>query len=172
MSTPKAKIPLNKRQCKRCAQSFMPTYGNNVYCSHRCRRGWANCLECGVEYILNKHGSGKYCSRKCHYIHKRPIGTLRRDSSGYLIVKVPPGTPGAKRSKRLSHWMWAHRYVMQQKLGRPLKRHENVHHINGKRDDNRPENLELWKKAQAIGVRAADYHCHGCRCFEHERKRA
>jgi hypothetical protein len=53
---------------------------------------------------------------------------------------------------------------MQQMLGRPLEKHENVHHKNGNRADNRPENLELWKRAQAIGVRAAYYHCPGCRC--------
>jgi len=41
-----------------------------------------------------------------------------------------------------------HRLVASEMLGRPLRQKEQVHHRNDKRDDNRPENLQVLTHKQ------------------------
>jgi len=44
--------------------------------------------------------------------------------------------------------VYEHRLIVEEKIKRKLKRKEEVHHINGKRDDNRIENLYLFTKSE------------------------
>ena len=74
----------------------------------------------------------------------RELWSIEVNTQGYSTIK----TPGGVRPH--------HTYVMEQYLGRKLVRGENVHHLNGVRDDNRIENLELWYTSQPYGQRVSD----------------
>lgn len=80
---------------------------------------------------------------------KHPLLTIKVDVGGYARIKIGEGR-GCK------DWVKHHRYVMEQQLGRKLNSFENVHHINGVKSDNRPENLELWVSKQPSGQRPED----------------
>jgi hypothetical protein len=65
-------------------------------------------------------------------------GARVRRPDGYIAVYYPAHPDSGKRKQVLEH-----RLVMEQTLGRRLRRDEHVNHINHIRDDNRPENLEV-----------------------------
>jgi hypothetical protein len=69
---------------------------------------------------------------------------LEHPAGNYRLVKFMGATVGE------------HRAVMMRHLNRWLEPDENVHHLNGRRDDNRIENLELWSTSQPAGQRVED----------------
>lgn len=152
------------KACRKCGQSFVPSWNTVQYCEG-CRNEQCVCQHCGITFPRQKSTKGLFCSTACKKQSQAwPVGATKSDSKGYTLVKVPEGTPGI--FGRTQPWMFEHRFVMQEYLGRPLSEDEHVHHINGNKTDNHIENLELWVRVQPSGTRVSDYHCPGCRCFD------
>lgn len=102
-------------------------------------------------------------------------GGVRYARQGYRLIKARPGDKMHEMADS-NHYIMEHRLVVAEALGRPLRKGETVHHINGIKDDNRLENLELWYTNHGHGVRVRDmladwarlynHHCPGCNCEE------
>jgi hypothetical protein len=65
--------------------------------------------------------------------------------SGY-IYRSAPNHPQANRDG----YVYEHRLVMEEQIGRFLEPYERVHHINGVKTDNRPENLVVTTQSAHV----------------------
>lgn len=110
------------------------------------------CENCGVEFKTYRSPSNmkktkpRFCSIKC-------IGESQKgknnpaynggryfDSNGYVVLFMPDHPNcGAKKT------VLEHRFIMECELGRYLEKEECVHHIDGNKANNNPDNLMLFK---------------------------
>lgn len=113
-------------------------------------------VECAVVGCHDERAIRGWCGR--HYqrwkAYGDPEAPLRRarngestkrwlNHDGYVLIR--------KQGKSVLE----HRMIMEEMLGRPMLPEETVHHKNGVRDDNRPENFELWVSTRS-GQRVTD----------------
>lgn len=109
---------------------------------------------CSIDVCGKKHVGLGYCA-----MHLR---RFKLYGDPLTVQKAPAGTGHVYRGyrvvKRGGRHMAEHLFVMEEILGRPVdtKNGETVHHKNGQRADNRPENLELWSSKQPRGQRVSD----------------
>lgn len=130
------------------------------------RRIKISCVECGIWREVNscclwmvRSGKQKICvscSRKhLAAMNKSGLISIRENSSGYIeremntftkeeleIIRPMLRSQNKGRGRPISHIL-EHRAVIALYLKRPLTKDEIVHHLNGIKNDNRIENLEV-----------------------------
>lgn len=133
----------------------------NRFCSGFCRGQFRQrvrtcyskvCEHCRTMIVSPKRRT-RFCSRACMFAVMNGTdainwkGGRHVDTYGYAWIKLR----AHPRSKGFGY-VREHHVVMENRLGRPLEPHETVHHINGIRDDNRDENLQLRSGQHGSGV--------------------
>lgn len=159
-------------QCKQCGvERGFPKSARRQFCSDGCskkfRSGsnhprWVSarigiCLQCDGDfprYVVRPAGKAKnrpsyserkFCSRSCRILYRRnnpyprdaKIGDTFKWKDGYVYEKVLG-----------RGWLPQHRYIMEGIVGRKLSPLEDVHHKNGNKDDNSPDNLQLLSRSE------------------------
>lgn len=147
-----------KVKCDTCGKEFdrRPSTVKAVnYCSpacyHAAKQTTVKCEKCGKMFIrLKSDIKGHiFCSSECAKDYTREIGRL--------TMQTINAAPNHKERLRLSHLgkghkdtyektfgRHTHRIVAEQILSRPLKPGEVVHHIDGNKRNNNPENLMVF----------------------------
>ena len=133
-------------ECRECGREYQAS-SRHLRCP-ACRAK-SRC-ECGKQK-QTKSATCSSCRSESGEANSNWKGGRTRHKAGYVMVRAP-GHPRAGQSP----YVFEHILVLEEILGRHLVECESVHHLNGIRDDNRPENLELWTRPQPSGIRVSD----------------
>lgn len=140
-------------RCDKCNRIYKVSSRHKICSRCRYKQSRTRCPECNKL----KDKKSKICFRCAA---KKQVGVLNhywkggrtKHNKGYVFIRVPEHP----RAKHNNGYVFEHILVMEKKMGRYLTEGENVHHLNGVKDDNREENLELWIRPQPSGIRMID----------------
>lgn len=76
----------------------------------------------------------------------------------YWMIWIGKDHPNANKRGYIPE----HRYIMTKKIGRPLKKYEVVHHIDGNKENNDPNNLQLMSMGGRGKFHGVPIKCPNC----------
>ena len=159
--------------CDNCGKQFSARIRSyrprrhNLFCSRVCWQDFRKkqkeeirikkiCEHCGQIFNcppwllkLPKPRRRRFCSKECCRLHRSGENSPRWNGGLYFEKGYANLWIKGERKRRC-------RYIMETILGRELLSKETVHHRNGIKSDDRPENLELWSNSHPPGQRVVD----------------
>src|SRR4051794_24367953 len=138
------------KECRNCRRWFKPS-SRHLLCPACRRQASRDVCTCGNP----KQPTSSTC-RTCQPTAGRANGNWRGGKTFHKAGYVMRRVPGHPRARSTSPYVFEHILVMEEMLGRYLLPDESVHHLNGVKDDNRRENLELWVRPQPSAIRVSD----------------
>ena len=105
------------------------------------------CEECGKPVKMPpsqfKRSKHHFCSRQCHmrYMNRELNPHRMKDPETRKKVRMTQLNKGECKTYQKCHGRHTHRVVAEQMIGRPLRKGEIVHHIDGNKRNNDPSNL-------------------------------
>ena len=133
------------KECNNCFELFIPSSRHKACPKCRAVLRKKNCPLCNQSMTKDSH----LCINCSNAI--KPMNGRTYHKKGYVMVYKPRHPRAISGS-----YVFEHILVMERMIGRFLYKDENVHHKNGVKDDNRPDNLELWSTYQPAGQRVED----------------
>jgi hypothetical protein len=137
------------KKCLTCKKEFttFPCFikiGQGKFCSSKCYGKSLKGTHCGIKTEFKKGlvpwNRGKKFPQLSRENNRNWKGGRHLCKNGYIVLIVS-NHPFADKFGRI----YEHRFIMEKTLGRYLKPTEHIHHINGIKTDNKPENLQLFK---------------------------
>ena len=155
----KTTVPKAEMACLECGKTFKThrawvKSGRRKFCTRKCkdRANTRNKNRLGVPHTdearqkMRDAATGKYLRENSS---QWKGGTYLAKGYRHVMVEMlPEPQKSLARQMTKGRYILEHRAVAAEKLGRPLRRNEIVHHMNGVKDDNRPDNLEVVGRGQ------------------------
>lgn len=111
------------------------------------------CEECGKPISMSesqfKRSERHFCSRQCHMKQmNRELNPYRMTPEVRAKLRESRLNSGECKTYEKTYGRHTHRIIAEQKIGRSLKPGEIVHHIDGNKRNNNPDNLVVMTQSE------------------------